>query len=142
MAKLNNVPEDRRQPLNCSLKQLFPLASCATAFRTFSTIPGFPTIPNFAIIVGRAGRDLNVKAPLPQKHKCGIDRDPCEPGRETGSLLEVLQVNEGFHEGILKDILCILPILHDAIGPAEDHFGVACAKFNKGDSVPRLCSPD
>jgi hypothetical protein len=61
------------------LKQLFPLVSRATAFRTFSTIPGLPTIPNPEIIVATTGRDLNVKALLPQKHEGGINRNPGEP---------------------------------------------------------------
>ena len=79
MAHLNNVPEYRRQPLNCSLKQLFLLSSRATVFGTLSEIPGFPTIPNAEIIVGTAGRDLKVEALLPQKHERGVDRDACEP---------------------------------------------------------------
>ena len=142
MPHLNNVPQRRWQPLNCCLKQPFPLSSCAASFRTFSTIRGFPVIPNSEIIVASVGRDFNATVLLPQNHKCGINRDSCEPGTETGSLLEVLQVNESFHEGILKDILCILPILYDPVCPAQNLFGVACAEFNKGNSVPRPCSRD
>src|SRR5258708_741690 len=142
MAQLNNLPKQRRQSLNCSMKKLFALPACATAFRAFSTILGPPTIPNSELIVHSVGRDLKVTALLPQKHQCGIDRDPCEPGRETGPLLEAVQVNEGFHERFLKDILCILPVLYDAISPAQNHLGVARAEFNKGNSVPRLRSRD
>jgi hypothetical protein len=37
------------QRLNCSVKQHFPRSPCATAFRTFSRIFGFPTITNLLI---------------------------------------------------------------------------------------------
>jgi hypothetical protein len=92
------------------------------------------------IIVDNLHRDLNMSALLPQTHKGKINSDPGKPGRETGSLLEVLQVQEGSHEGLLKHILCIFPIIYDAICPAQDHFGVAFAEFDKGNSVSRFRS--
>src|ERR1700691_5772968 len=142
MAQLNNFPELRRQPLNCSLKQRFPLVSCATAFRAFSRIFGFPTIPSLMIIVSNIYRGLSVSALFPYTHKCRIDRNPGEPGRETGSLLEVLQVNEGFHQGFLANIFCILQILYDAVCPPQNLIGVSPAELEKGERVPTLCSRD
>jgi hypothetical protein len=94
------------------------------------------------IIVDNLHRDLNMSALLPQTHKGKINSNPCEPRRETGSLLEVLQVQEGSHEGLLKHILCILPILYDAICPAQDFVGVAVAELDKGNSVSRFRSPE
>src|ERR1700730_183686 len=141
MSQLNNVAEPRGQALNCSLKQLFPLSPCTAAFRTFSKIPELPPmIPGSGVIVDTIGRDLNVTTPLPHHHKCVIYRDPCEPRRETGSLLKVLQVDESFYEGLLEHVLCILPILYDAIGPAQDLIGVAFAELNEGNGVPGLRS--
>src|ERR1700759_993197 len=79
-----------------------------------------------------------MSALLAQTHKGKINGNPCEPGRETGSLLEVLQVEEGSQERLLKHILCILPILYDAICPAQDLVGVAFAELDKGNSVSRF----
>jgi hypothetical protein len=94
------------------------------------------------IIVDNLHRDLNMSALLPQMHECEINRDPCEPGRETAPALEVLQVQEGPQERLLKHILCILPILYDAICPAQDLIGVAFAELDKGNSISRLRSRD
>jgi hypothetical protein len=51
-------------------------------------------------------------------------------------------VQEGSHEGLLKHILCVLPILYDAICPAQDFIGVAIAELDKGNSVSRFRSRD
>jgi hypothetical protein len=47
-------------------------------------------------------------------------------------------VQEGSHEGLLKHILCIIPVLYDAICPALDFIGVAFAELDEGNSVSRF----
>ena len=94
------------------------------------------------IIVDNIHRDLNVSPLLTQIHKGEINSNPCEPRRETGSLLEVLQVQEGPHEGLLKHILRILPVLYDAVCAAQNLIGVAFAELDKGNSVSRFRGRD
>src|ERR1700683_1643807 len=94
------------------------------------------------IIVDNLQRDLNMSALLRPSNKFKIDSNPCEPGRETGSLFEVLQVQEGPQERLLKHVLCILPIFYDAICPAQDLIGMAFAELDKGNHVSRFGSRD
>src|ERR1700761_1555128 len=111
-------------------------------FRTFRGIFWFPTIRNPLTIVDSFHRDLAMSTLLPQTHKCKINSNPCEPRRETGSLLEVLQVQEGPHEGLLKHILRILPVLYDAVCAAQNLIGVSFAELDKGNSVSRFRGRD
>ena len=75
----------------------------------------FKTTLNAMILAETFHRDLNMPALLTQTHKCEINGNPCEPGRETASLFELLQVKEGSDEGLLKHILRILLILYDVL---------------------------
>jgi hypothetical protein len=69
--------------------------------------------------------------PFTQNHECGIDCNPCEPGRELRSTIEGSQVNEGAHETILQRILCVLTIPDNLVDRVKKTRSVDAAYIGK-----------
>src|ERR1700722_17792572 len=121
----------------------YPLLGLVLEQTAFLIICGIRDFPGgeavFLVRVGLDG-DLRMVLPFAQNHQGGIDRDPCEPGRELRSTIEASQVDEGAHKPILKRILCVFTIADDLVNRVKKTRSIDSTYFSKCRPIAVQCS--
>src|ERR1700722_12999409 len=118
----------RPQAPNGRADYLFPLAETAILFRVRRVIRNLWMWPG---IRGRAGfiqRNFPYSAFLPELPQRRVDGDARQPGGKTGSFIEIGEVNESAHEGILHRVFRVLAIAGDPKRHPENHLRMTFTK--------------
>jgi len=87
-------------------------------------------------------RDFDATALPTQGHERRVHRDSREPGGETGSFLEILDVHESVEERVLERVLRILSIPGDSVSDLKNFIDVTFAEFHERTGTSGLCNGD
>jgi hypothetical protein len=88
--KLKSAPKPA-QTRNCFSKKSFTLSLSAPYFGIWSRVRNFPQSLVYTCTMRRHFTRITL---LPKDHQRRIDPNACQPGRESGSAVEALQMEE------------------------------------------------
>src|SRR5882724_4648689 len=89
--KLKSTANRRAKVADCVFKNSFLLTLCAPSFGIWGRVRNFPQ--RLIYTWSMRGKFTRITL-LPKYHQRGIDPNACQPGRESGSSVEALEMEE------------------------------------------------
>src|SRR5580692_481893 len=136
--KFDNSSNARAQLTDGSGQNLFSLKQVEKQFRTGAAVGRFVRLREFAGLAGLLRRNFSYSALLAKLGERRINRDTRQPGGKAGPSIEVLQMQEGAEERILRGVFSVFAVSRDTLCDAEHPFRMTVAKFAEGVPVPML----
>src|SRR6266849_4279006 len=134
--KLKSTANRRAKVADCVFKNSSLLSLCAPSFGIWGGVRYFPQRLVYTRTVRRNFARITL---LPKDHQRRIDPNACQPGRESGSSVEALEMKERPQERVLHRIFGVFTVSSYAMHSAKELFRVCSIERVERRSFSALC---